>query len=350
MLAQLLDKHGLGARVLDHEDVAPRRFAALDLSQTAMACVCYLRTSGTPSHVRYLIRRLRQRRPDMPIMVGLWPAGEEVLDDARHQATLGATHYVGTLRDCVETCVAPPTGRRAPGGRERDAARRRVGGLARELNRPGPPPLQEGGGRAIVRRVARGRQVHVDGGARDAAGRPGGPGGRHRGGAPGPGPARRWSSQTAVGLNFVDTYFREGLYPFPSEGGWCSAARRRARSIAVGAGRDRVGARRPRRLRDPRMVPTARCGSMPADRLVTLPEGVSEEVAAAGILKGLTAQYLIHTGFAVEPGQHVLVHAASGGVGLILGQWLKAKGAVAIGTMSRRPRPNSPAPMATRMS
>jgi predicted PurR-regulated permease PerM len=105
MLAQLLGKHGVGAAVLAHADVAPAKLMALDLSAVAMVCVCYLETSGTPSHVRYLIRRLRQRRRDVPILVGLWPAGEEVLENARHQATLGADHYVGTLRDAVDICV-----------------------------------------------------------------------------------------------------------------------------------------------------------------------------------------------------------------------------------------------------
>jgi NADPH:quinone reductase len=69
-----------------------------------------------------------------------------------------------------------------------------------------------------------------------------------------------------------------------------------------------------------------------ADRLVRVPEGIDDAVAATVMLKGLTAQYLIHATFRVEPGMHVLVQAAAGGVGLLLGQWIAAKGAVAIGT------------------
>ena len=69
-----------------------------------------------------------------------------------------------------------------------------------------------------------------------------------------------------------------------------------------------------------------------ADRLVRLPDAISDEVAATVMLKGLTAQYLIHSTFRVEPGMTVLVQAAAGGVGLIIGQWLAAIGATAIGT------------------
>jgi NADPH2:quinone reductase len=72
---------------------------------------------------------------------------------------------------------------------------------------------------------------------------------------------------------------------------------------------------------------------VPADRLVTLPQSVSFETAASVMLKGLTAQFLVTSCCAVRPGQTVLVHAAAGGVGLLLGQWLKALGALAIGTV-----------------
>jgi NADPH2:quinone reductase len=136
--------------------------------------------------------------------------------------------------------------------------------------------------------------------------------------------------QKAIGVNFLDAYFRSGLYPWPSTplipGG-------EAAGIVedVGAGvqsfkaGDRVaytmpvGAYRTRRV-------------VPADRLVKLPESIPFDVAASIMLKGLTAQYLIHSSFKVMPGQTVLVHAAAGGVGLLMGQWLKALGAKAIGT------------------
>lgn len=136
--------------------------------------------------------------------------------------------------------------------------------------------------------------------------------------------------QTAIGLNFIDTYYRSGLYPW-AEPQLLPGAEASGVVEAVGAGvvdlrpGDRVaytmplGAYRTRRV-------------LPADRLVPLPDGISDEVAASLMLKGLTAHYLIHSSFRVEPGQTVLVHAAAGGVGLLMGQWLKAKGARAIGT------------------
>ncbi len=109
MMAQLLAKHGLGARVVTYAEVAPRRLIELDMSRAGMVCVCYLRSAGTPPHARFLIRRLRQRRRDVPILVGLWPADEAMLTNAQHQATMGADHYVGSLRDAVEICVAAAT-------------------------------------------------------------------------------------------------------------------------------------------------------------------------------------------------------------------------------------------------
>ena len=139
--------------------------------------------------------------------------------------------------------------------------------------------------------------------------------------------------QTAIGLNFIDTYFRAGIYPFPPEGPLVLGGEAAGEVTEIGAGVDTL---KP----GDRVAYVSRNGAyratraMPADRLVKLPEGVTDEIAAAAMLKGMTAHYLIHGSFRVEPGQHVLVHAASGGVGLILGQWLRAKGAVAIGTTS----------------
>lgn len=148
-------------------------------------------------------------------------------------------------------------------------------------------------------------------------------------GEPGPGEVR--VRHTAVGLNFIDTYFRSGLYPWPGPelipggeaAGVIEALGEGVTSLSVG---DRVaytlanGACRTARV-------------LPAERLVKLPEGVSDEIAASIMLKGLTAHYLIHSSFKVEPGHVVLVHAAAGGVGLLLGQWLTALGATAIGTV-----------------
>ena len=147
--------------------------------------------------------------------------------------------------------------------------------------------------------------------------------------APGPGEVR--ILQRAIGVNFIDTYFRSGLYPWPvtplipgaEAAGVVEDLGAGVAGLKVG---DRVaytmpiGAYRTRRV-------------VPADRLVVLPESVSFETAASVMLKGLTAQFLLRSCFAVKAGHTVLVHAAAGGVGLLLGQWLKWLGATAIGTV-----------------
>jgi NADPH:quinone reductase len=137
--------------------------------------------------------------------------------------------------------------------------------------------------------------------------------------------------QHAVGVNFIDTYFRSGLYPWPSTP-LIPGAEASGVVEDVGAGvtdlrpGDRVaytmplGAYRTRRV-------------VPADRLVKLPDSITFETAASVMLKGLTAQFLLTSSFAVKQGHVVLVHAAAGGVGLLLGQWLKRLGATAIGTV-----------------
>jgi NADPH2:quinone reductase len=136
-------------------------------------------------------------------------------------------------------------------------------------------------------------------------------------------------AQRAIGVNFIDTYYRQGGYPWPATtlipGGEAAGV-----VEAVGAGTsfkvgDRVAYTLPTgAYRTHRVVP--------ADRLVKLPEGVSFEVAASLMLKGLTAQYLLKTTFPVQPGNTVLVHAAAGGVGVLMGQWLKSLGIRSIGT------------------
>ena len=149
----------------------------------------------------------------------------------------------------------------------------------------------------------------------------------------GPAAGEAMIRHTAIGLNFIDTYFRAGVYPFPPDGPLVLGGEAAGEIVELGEGVAgfRVG---------DRVAYVSRNGAyravraMPADRLVKLPDAVSDEVAAAAMLKGMTAHYLIHGSFKVEKGQHVLVHAAAGGVGLILGQWLAAKGAVAIGTTS----------------
>jgi len=105
MLAQLLTKHGLGARVEPHHAVSRAGIAALDVSGVAMVCISYLEITGTPSHLRYLLRRVRQKIPGAPILVGLWPAEEAVLRDDRLRAAVGADYYATSLREGVTSCL-----------------------------------------------------------------------------------------------------------------------------------------------------------------------------------------------------------------------------------------------------
>ncbi|KAA5611922.1 AI-2E family transporter [Rhodovastum atsumiense] len=105
MLAQLLRKHGLGARVLPHDAVSRARVGSLDISDAAMICFTYLDIAGTPSHLRYLLRRLQARLPGAPTLVGFWPAEAAVLRDEQLRAALGASTYTTTLRDTVQACL-----------------------------------------------------------------------------------------------------------------------------------------------------------------------------------------------------------------------------------------------------
>jgi NADPH:quinone reductase len=146
-------------------------------------------------------------------------------------------------------------------------------------------------------------------------------------GDPGAGQAR--IRHTAIGVNFVDTYQRSGLYPMQLP----MVAGNEAAGVveAVGSGVTDLKA-------GDRIAYTGLPGSyceqrvVPADRLVKLPQGISDEQAASMMLKGLTVHYLIHSTYAVKKGETVLWHAAAGGVGLIACQWLKSMGVTVIGT------------------
>ncbi|MBV9858968.1 MAG: AI-2E family transporter [Alphaproteobacteria bacterium] len=105
MLAQLLRKHGLGARTVPYEAVSREGIGSLATAGVAMVCISYLDISGTPSHLRYLIRRLRRTLPQVPILVGLWPAEDEVLKDDQARAAIGADCYATALRDAVRFCM-----------------------------------------------------------------------------------------------------------------------------------------------------------------------------------------------------------------------------------------------------
>jgi len=149
--------------------------------------------------------------------------------------------------------------------------------------------------------------------------------------APGPGEVR--IRQTAVGVNYIDVYIRKGLYRLiepPAAIGMEAAGT----VLDVGEGvahllpGDRVAYACP----PPGAYATLR--TLSADQVVVLPDEVGDETAAAVMLKGMTAEYLLHRTHRVRPGQAVLVHAAAGGVGLLLCQWAKALGAKVLGTVS----------------
>jgi predicted PurR-regulated permease PerM len=109
MLSQLLSKHGLGTRVIPHAAVSRREIFNLDMSGVQMVCISYLEISGTPAHLRYLLRRLKQKAK-APTLVGLWPAEDAVLKSETMRATLGANYYVSSLRDAVVKCLKVATG------------------------------------------------------------------------------------------------------------------------------------------------------------------------------------------------------------------------------------------------
>lgn len=105
MLAQLLRKHGLGAQVVAHEAASRQGIASLPTEGVAMIAVSYLDISGTPSHLRYLLKRLKGKFPGAKILVGLWPSTDSALTDRSVQTAIGADFYSASMRDAVEACV-----------------------------------------------------------------------------------------------------------------------------------------------------------------------------------------------------------------------------------------------------
>jgi NADPH2:quinone reductase len=148
-------------------------------------------------------------------------------------------------------------------------------------------------------------------------------------GNPGPGQAR--VRHNAVGLNYIDTYHRGGMYKIalPAVIGVEGAGV--VEAIGPGVKEVKVGQRVAYALGPPGAYSESRV--MPAQRLVPIPAGITDEQAAAMMLKGLTAQYLLRRTYRVKKGDTILVHAAAGGVGLILCQWAKHLGATVIGTV-----------------
>ncbi len=105
MLVQLLRKHGLGAELVPHEAASRTKVLGLAVEGTAMICLSYLEISGSPAHLRYLLRRLRQRAPQAKILVGLWPAEDAVLSDEKMRTAIGADYYVSSLQQAVKRCL-----------------------------------------------------------------------------------------------------------------------------------------------------------------------------------------------------------------------------------------------------
>jgi NADPH:quinone reductase len=150
-----------------------------------------------------------------------------------------------------------------------------------------------------------------------------------------PGPGQIRVKQHAVGVNYIDTYFRMGMYPSPVGMPFIAGNEGAGEVVKVGPNvtdikvGDRVayvvplGAYAEERL-------------LPAERVVKLPAAISYEQAAAMMLKGMTAQYLVRRTYKVEKGSTILMHAAAGGVGLILCQWAKHLGATVIGTVGSK--------------
>lgn len=134
----------------------------------------------------------------------------------------------------------------------------------------------------------------------------------------------------AVGLNYIDTYHRSGLYPLKLPSGIGLEAAGTVEALGDGVTRFKVG---DRVAYNGTMGAYAEAAVVPADRAVKVPDGVSLEAAAAAMLKGMTAEFLVRRCFHVKHGDAVLIHAAAGGVGQILVQWCKALGATVIATV-----------------
>jgi NADPH:quinone reductase len=147
---------------------------------------------------------------------------------------------------------------------------------------------------------------------------------------PPPGPGMVTVTNHAIGLNFIDTYHRSGLYPVALPSGLGMEAAGVVEAVGEGADLkpgDRVA------YCSAALGAYAQAVNMPASRMVKIPQGIDFEQAAAALLKGQTAEYLIQRTYALKPGETCLFHAAAGGVGLIFGQWAQSIGATAIGTV-----------------
>ena len=148
-------------------------------------------------------------------------------------------------------------------------------------------------------------------------------------GAPGAGEAR--VRHTAIGVNYIDTYHRNGLYPLPMPSGIGQEAAGVVESVGEGVDWVKPGDRVAYCGGTPGAYATERV--LPAERLVKVPDGIDDVTAATLMLKGLTVQYLFRQTYVLKAGETILFHAAAGGVGLIACQWARALGVTMIGTM-----------------
>jgi NADPH2:quinone reductase len=146
-----------------------------------------------------------------------------------------------------------------------------------------------------------------------------------------PGRGEALIRQTAVGLNFIDVYERTGLYPTALPSGLGREGAGVVEALGPGVRGLEIGARVAYVSSQAGSYAQRRC--MAADRLVTIPDGVSDRLAAAAMLKGLTAQFLLRRTHRVRKGDALVIHAAAGGVGLIAAQWARHLGATVIGVV-----------------
>ena len=105
MLAQLLQKHGMGARLAPYQAVSRNQIGNLDVRGVAMVCISYLEISGHPAHLRYLLERLKLRIPGVPVLVGLWPMEDAILKDQTLRREIGADYFTSSLHEAVNACL-----------------------------------------------------------------------------------------------------------------------------------------------------------------------------------------------------------------------------------------------------
>ena len=151
---------------------------------------------------------------------------------------------------------------------------------------------------------------------------------------PQPGPGQVRYKTTAVGVNYIDTYFRTGLYPAP---GLPFTVGNESAGVITAVGPGVKGLKKGDRVAAVFLLGAyATERVLPAERVVKIPKSIDDKTAAAMMLKGMTAQYLLRRCYKVKKGDNILVHAAAGGVGLILCQWGKYLGANVIGTVGSK--------------